>query len=216
MTMPDAPIHTLPLAQRLALSYAPASARAGVLALLLLDQRLAAVLRQGGEPVIMQIKLAWWRGRLGETPDAWPTGEPVLAALRHWPADLSQLLPLVNGWEALLAEDLTMAGIEEFAQGRALAWSALVPAGQGAAVTAAARAWALGDLALNLGQGDEAEAARRLALAGKGQIVRLPRAVRPLAVLGALTRRTLERGQGELLDGPLAGLIALRIGLTGR
>jgi phytoene synthase len=216
MTTPDAPIHTLPLAQRLALSYAPAKARAGVLALLLLDQRLAAVLRQGGEPVIMQIKLAWWRARLGEAADAWPTGEPVLAALRHWPADHAQLLPLVNGWEALLAEDLTMAGIEEFAQGRALAWSALVPAGQRATVTAAARAWALGDLALNLGQGDEAEAARRLALAGKGRTVRLPRTVRPLAVLGALTRRTLERGHGELLDGPLAGLIALRIGLTGR
>ncbi len=214
MTQPDP--HQLPLAQRLALSYAPRVARPSVQTLMLLDNRLAAILRAGGEPVIAQIKLAWWRDRLSENPNTWPTGEPLLERLRQWPADPAQLLPLVNGWEGLLAEELTMAAIEDFAQGRALAWAALVPAGQADAVTAAARAWALADLALNLGNGDEAGAARRLALAGRPQTTRLPRAFRPLAVLRALSRRALERGSAEVLDGPLAGLIALRIGLTGR
>lgn len=214
--MPNRLVCLLPISQRLALSYAPAAARAAVRALLLLDNRLATILRQGGEPVMAQIKLAWWRDRLGENPQLWPKGEPLLEALRQWPADPAQLLPLVNGWEGLLGEELTIAAIEEFAQGRALAWAALVPEARRGAVMAAARAWALGDLALNLGQAEEAGAARRLALASKGQTTRLPRAVRPLAVLGVLTRRALERSSGELLDGPRAGLLALRIGLFGR
>lgn len=214
--MADPASSELPLADRLALSYAPAGRRAAAQALLLLDHRLAAILRQGGEPVIAQIKLAWWRDRLSESPVAWPTGEPLLAALRQWPADPATLVPLVNGWEALLGEELTMSAIEDFAQGRALAWAALAPAGQGRAVAAVAREWALADLALNLGNEAEAGAARRLVLAGRQRGGRLPRAVRPLAVLHALSRRALERGSGELLDGPMAGLIALRIGLTGR
>jgi phytoene synthase len=216
MTQPDPLADMLNLAQRLALSYAPARGRAGVLGLLALDNRLATILRAGGEPVMAQIKLAWWRDRLRENPQAWSAGEPLLQALRHWPADPAQLVPLVDGWEALLAEDLTMAAIEEFAQGRAAAWAALAGQGHQAAVQAAARSWALADLALNLGKGDEAAAARRLALASKAAPTRLPRRVRPLAVLAALTRRALIRDSGDLLDGPMAGLIALRIGLFGR
>jgi 15-cis-phytoene synthase len=212
MTQPDP--QSLPLAQRLALSYTPVRWRSAVLALLLLDNRLAAILRQGGEPVIAQIKLAWWRDRLGENPDVWPSGEPLLQALRQWPAAAAQLLPLVNGWEALLAEELTLAAIEDFAQGRALAWAALVT--EAPEALAPAREWALADLALNLGETDEAGAVRRLVLAGKPQGARLPRSLRTLAVLRALSRRALERGNGDLLDGPAAGLLALRIGLTGR
>ena len=205
----------LPLVQRLALSYAPRHMRKSVLALLTLDHRLATILRQGGEPVIAQIKLAWWRDRLGENPDAWPPGEPLLQALRGWPESPSSLVALVDGWEALLAEDLTMAGIEEFAAGRARAWQALAPAGSGEQAQQAASEWALADLALHLGEA-EAGAARRLALAVKPLDIRLPRALRPLAVLRGLARRALERGSGELLDGPAAGLVALRIGLFGR
>lgn len=216
MSQPEPLSHALTLAQRLALSYAPARSRDGVLALLMLDNRLATILRQGSEPIIAQIKMAWWRDRIRENPDAWPLGEVVLQALRKWPADPALLLPLANGWEALLAEDLTIAGIEEFAQGRAAAWAALVPDRHKAAVSATARCWALSDLALNLGEGDEATAARRLALAASGAPARLPRDVRPLAVLGALTHRALFRSSGDLLDGPAAGLIALRIGLFGR
>lgn len=214
MTQTDPDI--LSLEQRLALSYAPTGSRAAVLTLLALDNRLAAILRQGGEPVIAQIKLAWWRDRLEESPEAWPKGEPLLESLRQWPADPAQLLPLVNGWEGLLGEDLTVAAIEDFATGRALAWQALAPAGQGGTVAATARDWALSDLALNLGTAAEAAAARRLALAGKVRHQRLPRSLRPLAVLHALTRRALERGSSQVLDGPRAMLLALRIGLTGR
>ncbi len=205
----------LPLVQRLALSYAPVATRNPALALLTLDHRLSTILRQGGEPVIAQIKLAWWRERLGENPDRWPTGEPLLQALRTWPVGPLSLVPLVDGWEALLADELTMAGIEEFAAGRALAWQALAPQGAAALAGQAAREWALADLALHLGEA-EAGAARRLAMEGKPTDARLPRALRPLAVLRGLARRALEHGSGDLLDGPGAGLVALRIGLFGR
>ncbi|MCL6251975.1 hypothetical protein M3P36_13090 [Altererythrobacter sp. KTW20L] len=206
----------LPLVQRLALSYAPARARGNELALLMLDHRLATILRQGGEPVIAQIKLAWWRERLGEHPDAWPAGEPLLEALRRWPAPLATLAPLVDGWEALLADELTLSGIEEFAAGRAAAWQALAPADQASAAGQVAREWALADLAMHLGKEGEAGAARRLVLTGPSRAVRLPRALRPLAVLHRLARRAIERDSSDMLDGPGAGLVALRIGLFGR
>jgi phytoene synthase len=45
-------LEALPTAQRLALSYAPPSARPATLALLALDARLGAAVRQRGEPVL--------------------------------------------------------------------------------------------------------------------------------------------------------------------
>ncbi|GAA0279305.1 hypothetical protein GCM10009127_20530 [Alteraurantiacibacter aestuarii] len=218
--MTSHPADSLPIAQRLALSYAPARARDACLTLFLLDNRLADIMRQRSEIIIAQMKLAWWRDRLSEDPRAWPQGEPLLARLQQWSAAPGDLLPLVNGWERLLADDLTASAMHEFAQGRALAWQALgaVSAGGGGAqhVQQAAHEWALADLALNLGTAEEAQAARTLALAGPWQAKALPRAVRPLAVLRGLSRRALDRGSTEVLDGPGAALLALRIGLTGR
>lgn len=214
--MPELDPQDLPLAQRLALSYAPAAIRKQVLALLVFDNRLAAILQQGGEPVIAQIKLAWWRDRLGENPESWPAGEPLLHALRDWPGGPGLLIPLVDGWEGLLAAELSAGEIEEFAQGRAAAWLALAPPHAMTEAGAAARGWALADLALNLGQAEEAEIVRELARHETGAACRLPRALRSLAVLRGLARRALQRGSAELLDGPGAGFVALRIGLFGR
>ena len=49
---------------RLALAYAPAASRGAWLGFLALDMRLAAIVRAAREPMIGQIKLAWWRERL--------------------------------------------------------------------------------------------------------------------------------------------------------
>ncbi len=48
----------------LALSYVPAKARPALEALWRLDATLGAVLSTGREPLISQIKLAWWRDSL--------------------------------------------------------------------------------------------------------------------------------------------------------
>jgi phytoene synthase len=210
----------LPLPLRLALSYAPRRSRAEVLGLWQLDQRLAGILQAQGEVMIAQIKLAWWRDRLGEDPATWPKGEPLLAMLQTGKVPPRSYLPLVDGWEALLGEELTAAAVDEFAAGRAAAWQAVATAfagPQAAAVAAtAAREISYFDLARHLGSEAEAGAARQLAQACKWHPVRLPRALRPLAIIHALSRRALDQGAAELLDGPRAGLLALRIGLFGR
>lgn len=213
-------LHDLPVPMRLALSYAPRRWRGDVLAIWLLDQRLAAILRGRGEVLIAQIKLAWWRDRLSEDRENWPTGEPLLELLRAVHLPPAALLPLVNGWERLLGEDLNASDVREFAEGRARAWEALAFAANAGAVAPvaaqAARETSYFDLAMHLSNADEAQAAHKLAAACKWQPPRMPRALRPLAVLHALSHRALERGQGELLDGPGSAMLALRIGLIGR
>ncbi|MEO5707393.1 MAG: hypothetical protein ABIT10_07715 [Alteraurantiacibacter sp.] len=210
----------LPLPQRLALAYAPRGSRADIAAQWQLDSRLAAILQSRGDPLIAQIKLAWWRDRLGEDPAVWPRGEPLLEMLRKAKVPPRAYLPLVDGWERLLDEDLTVHTVHEFAAGRAAAWAAVAEtAGAGGAeeaVAQAAREISYLELAQHLGNEAEARAARQVALACKWHRPHLPRALRPLAVIHGLSARALQAGTRDLLDGPRAGLLALRIGLFGR
>lgn len=214
-------LENLPLAQRLALSYAPARSREAILTLLLLDNRLAAVLRQRGENVLIaQMKLAWWRDRLGQQQQEWPRGEPLLARLRDWPGEVSRLIGLVDGWEGLLGEELDQETLANFAQGRALAWCALARglrvSADMASLDKAAGEWALLDLALHLSPGEEREAILGAAQAKPSRPLRLDRRLRPMTILLGLTRRAAERGSRDLLDGPGAVLTALRLGIFGR
>ena len=212
-------IETLPLPQRLALSYAPASARPATLALLALDTRLAGVAMGGGEPMLTQIKLAWWRDRLGEPCDQWPEGEPLLAALRDTVGECSGLAPVVDGWESLLAEQPDEQEWQEFAKGRAALWEVLARQLGGDAtgvVASPARTWALVDLALGMQSGSERASIINAAQAQERKGLYLPRALRPLAVLHALSRRALAGERTALLDGPGAMLLAMRVGISGR
>jgi phytoene synthase len=204
----------LPAPQRLALAYAPAAARRPTLALLALDARLGAILRRKGEPVLRQMRLAWWREKLADEPAGWPAGEAVLKLLSEW-RQPSALVALVDGWEALLGDELDPAAIGEFARGRAQGFAQLAselgvdpePA------AACARLWALGDLAANLS--DPAERAAVLGNAAGLPRPPLPRALRPLAVLAGLAQRSLGRGGTALLDGPKATFLAVRLGIIG-
>jgi phytoene synthase len=206
----------LPPPQRLALSYAPSAARVPTLALLALDARLGAAVRQRREPVLAQMRLAWWREMLGSNPAAWPAGEAVLELLRDW-RDPGALVPLVDGWEALLGETLDAAMASAFAGGRGAAFGGLArELGHDAqAASARARLWALGDLAANLSDPAERAAVIETA-AGLPPCPGLPRALRPLTVLAGLARRSLARGGAPLLDSPQAMLRAVRLGIIGR
>jgi len=198
-----------PLA-RLALAYAPASAREDWLTLLALDARLAGVVRSAREPMLAQLKLAWWRDRLGADPAGWPRGEPLLARLADW-ADPAGLVALVDGWEALLADPpLDVAAAEAFAGGRGGAMAILarrLGLAEGPA-TQAGRDWSLAELAL----GTELPSGFPMAEVP----ARLPRSLRPLAVLRGVTRRALAHGGAAALYRPGAWLTAVRIGLLGR
>lgn len=214
----DDATESLPPLQRLALSYAPAATREIWAAFLALDTRLAATVRQAREPMLGQLRLAWWRDRLGEDPARWPQGEPLLALLAPWRDGASALVPLVDGWEHMLGEaPLAAAALSTMADGRAEALATMAArAGAAAASEAAARlarGWALADLAAHLSHPEEKTAAAQLMAAHDWSTTALPRAMRPLIVLHGVARReanTVHNG------GVRALLFAMRLGILGR
>ena len=217
--IPDVLIEQLPVHLRLALSYAPAHARGLTLGLLALDCRLAGIVRNSREPLLGQVRLAWWRDRFGEGAGAWPEGEPLLALLRPWADQLAVLSSLVDGWEGLLGDQqLSGEALARLAEGRASAFGGLacLLCADLDETKRAARGWALVDLSGKLGDPEERAQARYLAEQQDWGRARLPRSLRPLAVLHGLARRAMRRGDSQVLGAGLDGLIALRLGLLGR
>ncbi len=202
----------LPAPHRLALAYAPAAARPAWTALLALDLRLAALLREAREPLLAQIRLAWWRDRLNEESASWPIGEPVLAALASWRGRHRLLVDLVNGWEQLLGDaPLPAERLAAMAHGRATAIAALAEVlGEGDQVREramhAGRLWALSDLAAHLNHPAEIADVQALLAGEPSSMPLLPRSLRPLPVMHALVTR----------HGGRAILVAMRLGLFGR
>ena len=82
-------VSSLPLPQRLALSYAPRASRNAFAGLLALDTRFAGIVRHAREPMLAQMRLAWWRDVLAKPAAEWPTGEPLLALLAEWQGESS-------------------------------------------------------------------------------------------------------------------------------
>jgi phytoene synthase len=208
----------LPQTMQLALAYAPSRAKLPTLALLALDQRLAGLLRHSREPMMAQIRLAWWRETLGREAAEWPEGEPLLAALRSWNGGHCALVALVDGWEALTGEaPLAPESLEGMVDGRAAAFAGLAEAldrrNEADAARALGRRWALADLATKLNHPGESVVVKRLAQAERGHAPRVSRTLRPLAVLEGLARDNLASGgQGSART----VLKAMRIGLLGR
>ncbi|MEB3414866.1 hypothetical protein VCJ71_02175 [Alteriqipengyuania sp. WL0013] len=204
--------------QTLALAYAKADLRAQFETALLLENRLGAVLRGASEPMIAQLKLAWWRDRFAQSPDEWPKGEPLLARLSGWEGTV-RLVALVDGYEALLGDALGPASARSFASGRGRLWAVTAQAaGLEQAAGEAARAGALvayADLAANVASAEE-----RAVVVATATEVRpprsLPRGLRPLQVLAGLADRALARGGVDPASGAGAYLRAIRVGLLGR
>jgi len=214
-------VSSLPLPQRLALSYAPRASRNAFAGLFALDTRFAGIVRHAREPMLAQMRLAWWRDVLAKPAAEWPTGEPLLALLAEWQGESAALCGLAEGWECLLAEPPFGASeIDGFAMGRAECFAALTRlASMGERADDARRAgriWALADLAQGLGKPQERESALAMARKEAGTRFRLPRALRPALVLAGLARRAVKRGGGDLLAGPADMLAALRLGIMGR
>ena len=193
----------LPPPLRLAVAYAPARARAAWTAFLVLDQRLARMALAAGEPVLAQIRLAWWRDRFAEPASAWPQGEPLLAALRGWDGERAALEGLVDGWEGLVGVELDRAAIPACAEKRVAALAALdrlLGGSSAEAVGAVARRWALADLTMRLGEESTTPSARA---------IRLPRTMRPLIVLDGLARQDDASGWRAMVR-------TMRLGMLGR
>ena len=218
--MPTEPlVDQLSVTHRLALAYAPGFARPATLGLLALDNRLAGIVRGAREPLLGQIRLAWWRDRLSDDFANWPAGEPLLALVRQWGDQAKALVALVDGWEAMIGDPpLPVQTLERLAlaRGKAFGSLAMVVGGDPGESERAGRSWALVDLSGKLGDPQEREAARALAAGEDWRRLRLPRSMRPLAVLHGLAARAMRRGDSHLLAGGGAAMAALRLGLLGR
>ena len=180
--------------ERLALAYAPSGMRTVWAGFLAFDHRLADAAREGRDPIMIQLRLAWWRDRMAEPVATWPMGEPLLAVLASWDAEREALGAMVDGWEARNVGSDGGAALRE------------------------ARIGALGALARLGGVSDQSalhEIARAGAewldrQAGEGPAPRLPMTMRPLAVLRGMA---LMREDAR----PLARFAyALRLGMLGR
>ena len=206
-------LQELPPLERLALTYAPRRSRSATLALLALDRRLGAGVAAASEPLIGQLKLAWWRDRLGEGKEAWPRGEPLLAQLAAWPGEASSLVALVDGWEAQLTAAPGVTALRDLAAGRSAAWLALAE-GFGErgeeAIAKAAHRWTYAQFAST----SDGAAAQRLAAAPHPGP--LPRSVRSLAVLDGVSARSAGRAGRGLPNAASAVLYAMRLGIFGR
>lgn len=218
--MDEALFEALPPPQRLALAWSPAASRESFAVLLAFDARLGMAIRQANEPIMAQMRLAWWRDQMRLEADRRERSDSLVAQMDRLAGMRRALFALIDGWEALLGEELGEAAIGEFAQGRGKAMAALAgligaPDSAESAERAGAR-WAMADLAAGLSKADERE--RVMAIARRDGLGRigLSRPLRTLAVLDGLARRSLGRGGVPLLDGPASGLLAIRLGLLGR
>lgn len=203
-------------AERVALAYAPRALRPGYEGLFLLDAQLRRSVIGAREPMLAQIKLAWWREALASL-EARAAAHPVLLHLAHLPGGgAAAMVPLVDGWEELGAGQRGFAaGVDAAARGRgeSLARLAGLPHAD-PPVLRAARCWTMAELARFAP--DRAQADALIGAARALPPAHLPRVLRPLAVLHGLARRATLRGGAELLGDRLSPLAALRLGIFGR
>ena len=212
----------------LALTYVPAERRPALAALWRLDAALGAVLAGGREPLISQIKLAWWRDSLAKLDQAPPPAEPVLqeVAKHVLPRGIkgSQLARMEEGWSILLAgEALTASDLDNYSGSRgALLFrhsSQLLGIQMNARVKKAGEGWALADLARHSNEVD-AKAALEVARDRLFDVAaqRWPKPLRPLGMLAMLARRDVDRGleNQEPQGTPGRMMRMLRHRLTGR
>ena len=216
MTKSDLSLEELDAAERIALAYATGTTKAGFAGVFLLDHALQKAALGGREPVLAQIKLAWWRDEIARlTDNRVSRPHPVLQHLAwHWPANPSTLTALVDAWEELGVGTVTVAGAEQIAGARAEALQVFAPIDARRSCRAAARCWSLVELAALAREPSTRDA--MLEAAAAIEPVRLPAAMRPLAVLDGLARRALKRGGTALIGDRLSPLAAMRLGIFGR
>lgn len=207
---------TLPPEADLALAWTPPKVRAALSIAFQLDRRLARIVTRTNEPMLGQMRLAWWRDVLGKPASERPQGDVVLDAIgKHWTGREAALIALVDGWEVLLTADpLDPPAIASFASQRGAFFGALVEgdfdAAARKAIAAAAYRWALADAAARVSDAAERAALIAASVASLSTGARLPKALRGLAVLDALSRRALQRGGRPLMEGRGAPLVAMK------
>ena len=130
--------------ERLAIAYAPRALRPAWTGLLALDRRLADAAKTGREPIMIQLRLAWWRDRLAEPAVDRPVGEPLLAILVAWDEERAALGAMVDGWEAQVVGEDGGAALDLARAGAVVALARMAGLAPTPALTALATDWAHG------------------------------------------------------------------------
>lgn len=210
----------------IALNYVPARHRAAIEALWAIDMAMGDVLRTTSEPMLGQIRLAWWRERLEELDQGVVPAEPRLRAVA------SELIPrgirgadvaaLEGGWLPLLDNfpwDVRTSEAVWF-RGRFLFGLAAGVLGERTQeIEAAGGAWALADAARRC-----SDAPSRAMLLGQARTLsaglrgmKFAKTLRPLSMLAAVAIRDAARGEPFESEGAPARTAAmLKHRLTGR
>jgi phytoene synthase len=205
----------LPPEAELALAWSSPKVRGPLSIALQFDRRLARIVDRTSEPMLGQMRLAWWRDALAKPPHERPQGDVVLDGLgQHWAGQEAALIAMVDGWEVLVtANMLGPAEAEAFAEGRGAIFAALGKAADSARLAVAGRRWASADAAASVSRPEERAALVAAGLATPTAEGRIPRPLRALAVLETLALRSLNRGGRPLMEGRSAPLTAWRAGI---
>ncbi len=217
--MAHSPSDALPDEQQIALAHSAADIRDALRIFFELDGRLARIVSATNEPMLGQMRLAWWREEMNKPAGERPKGDAVLDGIGlYWQGYEASLRHLVDGWEHMLSAELGDNDIAGFAKGRAAPFCALAEmageAGREQPFDEAIR-WALADALVHIPDGDERD--RMLHAAGKlTSTSKLSKALKGLRVLDALARRSIEREGRPLMEGRGASLVATRAAIFGR
>ncbi|WP_443019001.1 MULTISPECIES: hypothetical protein [Sphingobium] len=182
-----------------------------------LDARFARLAATTSEPMIGQIRLAWWQEALSDEVGAKGRGEPLIDGLRALgalpPAGLSAWL---DGWEAMVGD----VNLDAYADGRGGGlFHALAGEGEVSPwLTQAGAAWALWDLSGHVADPSLAVDAISLAREKMPSISQpWPAAWRPMRIAYGLARQDILKGRAapkRLTPGLYLRL--LRVALTTR
>lgn len=164
------------------------------------DARLAQIARTTKEPLIGQMRLAWWEDAISDDQAIKGRGEPILDALRGCGAATGPgLLNMLEGWEVLIVErELDRQSLSDYATGRggglfhALAGMVEVPDW----LIDAGAVWALWDLS---GHVNDPELANKALMLGNERLLvntpHWPTKWRPMRLAYSLARTEIVRGR---------------------
>ena len=221
MSGADAPF---PPDQRLALAYAPRTLRPAFETLLRFDGELATAVSVASEPLLGQVRLAWWRDALADPSHA-ENRVPLLnelATIGRSDIILPALTAMVNGWETLLSPlPMEQETLRDYAEGRGGGLFAAAAHAAGCPESAARDSgigWALTDFAFRCSDAETAVRSLDLARDHLADLPQLSRDLRSFALLARFarsdTRRRLE--QGPAARTPWRLLDTAKVVLTGK
>jgi 15-cis-phytoene synthase len=186
--------------KRLAIAYAKQPQRDALTLLLSLDVRLGEILKNSSEPLIAQMRLAWWRDIIGKAPELRPIGEPLIAELNRLQAanpewDIGNfMLSIIDGWDELLANeswdgDVIVRQATSRSKGIFDGFTAISGHQIASELTGLGCQWAIADLRAYCQNEDQYRAVlSALREEGRNARLRLPRGLRPLTILSIASR----------------------------